>query len=223
MPSGSSCGVKGKVALFMLAFVVIDDHHLVLEGYRAQLLSHYENASFRYLGSKVEEATEVLQDSGADCVLLDLDLGDGNTALSNLDRLVPFNVPVIIVSAMIDRGLVTSGLSHGAVGFVSKQAPFDELTQAIDASVRGEHYMSPDIAQAMVVNLVVPVTEQEKTAVALYASGLKMTSVATRMGVSESTVNEYIKRVRSKYARSGQPLPTKVHLYQVARDQGWIA
>jgi|GEM_PF-911672 len=86
---------------------------------------------------------------------------------------------------MIDRGLVTSGLSHGAVGFVSKQAPFDELTQAIDAGVRGEQYMSPDIAQAIMASPTVSITEQERTAVTLYASGLKMTSVARRMGISE--------------------------------------
>jgi DNA-binding NarL/FixJ family response regulator len=206
----------------MPAFVLIDDHRLVLDGYKSQLSNHYAEATFPYVGDSLDLAAEALGEQGVDCVILDLDLGDGSTALGNLERLAHYKCPIIIVSAMIDRGLVTRGLSAGAIGFVSKQAPFDELTQAIDAAIRREQYMSPDIAQAIVASPSVVISDQERTAVTLYASGLKMASVARRMGVSESTVNEYIKRVRTKFARAGQPAPTKVHLYQVARDEGWL-
>ncbi len=204
------------------AFALVDDHRLVLDGYQAQIARNYPTARFVYAGSQVEQAVRAISENMVDCVLLDLDLGDGSTAPSNIERLVSTGAQVIIVSAIIDRPLVSRGLTLGVVGFVSKQAPFEELGQAIDAALRGEQYMSPDIAQAIVSSPSISISEQERTAVTLYASGLKMSSVARRMGVSESTVNEYIKRVRAKYARAGHPLPTKVHLYQAARDEGWL-
>lgn len=206
----------------MPTFTLVDDHRLVLDGYRAQLAQQYPDAQFVYVGSQVDQAVQAMSTQVVDCVLLDLDLGDGSTAPTNIERLVATGTPVIIVSAMIDRALVTRGLALGVIGFVTKEAPFDELIQAIEAARRGEQYMSPDIAQAIISSPTLSISEQERTAVTLYASGMKMSSVARRMGVSESTVNEYIKRVRAKYARVGHPLPTKVHLYQAARDEGWL-
>lgn len=211
-----------EIGVVVPVFALVDDHRLVLDGYQSQLQAHYPDSRFEYTGSQVDQAVAAIAASTVDCVLLDLDLGDGSTSASNIERLVGTDTPVIIVSAMIDRALVSKGLAIGVVGFVSKQAPFDELVQAIDAAMRGEQYMSPDIAQAIISSPTIAISEQERIAVTLYASGMKMSSVARRMGVSDSTVNEYIKRVRAKYARAGNPLPTKVHLYQAAREEGWL-
>ena len=51
---------------------------------------------------------------------------------------------------------------------------------------------------------------------------MKMTTVARQMGVNVATTREYIKRVRQKYAKAGNPLPTKVDLYQQARADGLL-
>jgi transposase len=56
----------------------------------------------------------------------------------------------------------------------------------------------------------------------LYASGLKMRAVARRMGVSEGTAQEYIKRVRSKYLQAGTPVSTKTDMYRMARNEGLV-
>lgn len=207
----------------MPAFAIVEDHQLVIDAVQARLLTIYPDARFVYAGGDVIAAVDVIGADRPDCVLLDLDLGDGRSALDNVASVVETDVPVIIVSAMIDRGTVRSALGLGVTGFVSKQAPFGELAQAVESALHGFQYMSPDIAQALVAEPVVSLSEQERVALTLYASGLKMASVARRMGVSESTVNEYIKRVRVKYARAGTPVPTKVHLYRVAKDEGWLS
>ena len=65
-------------------------------------------------------------------------------------------------------------------------------------------------------------SERERTAMVLYASGLTIDSVARRMGVKSSTAAEFIKRVREKYLKAGNAIPTKADLYRQARDEGLV-
>jgi DNA-binding CsgD family transcriptional regulator len=59
-------------------------------------------------------------------------------------------------------------------------------------------------------------SDQERRALQLYASGLKMTAVAHTMNVSPHTAKEYIARVRAKYAAAARPARTKTDLYREA-------
>jgi DNA-binding CsgD family transcriptional regulator len=70
---------------------------------------------------------------------------------------------------------------------------------------------------------VVYLTRQERQALALYASGLTMYSVARRMEIQPSSAATYIKRIRKKYAAAGLPLPSKVDLHRAAKELGLIA
>lgn len=206
----------------MPSCIFLEDHELVLEAVRARLLAHFDGLEVLYAGPSTQQALERMHGSPVDFILLDLDLGDGQRAAANVELMVRSGAPVIIVSALVDGETVRRALEAGVVGYVSKQGRFDELVQAVEAAMVGEHYMSPDIATALVGSRTIRLSDQERTALTLYASGLKLTAVARRMGVSESTVNEYIKRIRGKYARAGTPVPTKVHLYRVAQSEGWL-
>ncbi len=206
----------------MTACVFLEDHELVREAVKSRLLAHFQGLEVVYAGPSTHQAVELMRGKSIDFILLDLDLGDGHSAVANVETMVDTGTSVIVVSALVDGETIRRSLAAGAIGYVSKQGRFDELVQAIEAAMVGEHYMSPDIAMALVGSRSIGLSEQERTALTLYASGLKLSAVARRMGVSESSVNEYIKRVRSKYARAGTPVPTKVHLYRVAQSQGWL-
>ena len=49
-----------------------------------------------------------------------------------------------------------------------------------------------------------------------------MEAVSRRMGVSVTTAQEYIKRVRAKYLKAGTPVPTKTDMYRMARSEGLV-
>ena len=93
---------------------------------------------------------------------------------------------------------------------------------AIEAALRGEKYTSAEAAAAMLADSdsLVDLSDQERRAMVLYASGLKMRAVARHMGVSESTAREYIRRLRAKYEKAGAPLPSKTELYRMAQREG---
>ncbi len=65
-------------------------------------------------------------------------------------------------------------------------------------------------------------SERERTAMVLYASGLKIAAVARRMDVKPATAQEYIRRVREKYSRAGVSVTTKTDLYRRAKDEGLV-
>ena len=154
----------------------------------------------------------------------DLDLNDNNAPLNNILALVEYSSPVLIVSALGDSATIRSALAMGVKGYISKQAESTQLIHAIEAVLRGEDYTSPEVATALLSanGPQVKLSDQERRAMVLYASGLKMTSVARQMGITAGTADEYIKRVRAKYRKSGIAVSTKTDLYRVAQSEGLI-
>jgi DNA-binding CsgD family transcriptional regulator len=65
-------------------------------------------------------------------------------------------------------------------------------------------------------------SQQERRALQLYATGMPLKSVARKMTISDETVKQYLGRVREKYARAGRAAPTKLELYHRAVEDGHI-
>ena len=133
-------------------------------------------------------------------------------------------MPILIVSALGDQASIRASLMAGASGFISKQAEPEQLIEAVQATLRGEQYTTPEVAAALLstASTTVPLSDQERRAMVLYASGLKMRTVARRMGVTEGTAQEYIKRVRAKYLKAGTPVPTKTTCTGWRAARGWF-
>jgi len=219
----SSCDYSRGVAT-QPRFVVLEDHPLVRDALADTLVTRLSDSVIVYSGADVVLARRTIESTGADCILLDLDLADGNEPVANVQALADLNVPILIVSALGDRGTINASLLSGANGFISKKAEPEEFVDAVRATLRGENYMSSDVAAAILADdsSRVQLSDQERRAMVLYASGLKMDAVARRMGVSVGTAQEYIKRVRAKYAKAGSPASTKTELYKRAKDAGFL-
>jgi len=204
--------------------IILEDHPLVREALMEKLVSHFGDIVFAYSGPDIEAAVKVLATSEVHCVILDLDLNDKRSALDNILALTEHSAPVLIVSALGDSATIRSALAMGAKGFVSKQAEPAILMEAVVATLGGEEYTSPEVASALLSapGPQVKLSDQERRAMVLYASGLKMTSVARQMGITAGTADEYIKRVRAKYRKSGIAVSTKTDLYRVAQSEGLI-
>ncbi|MFF5100545.1 MULTISPECIES: sigma-70 family RNA polymerase sigma factor [Actinosynnema] len=97
-----------------------------------------------------------------------------------------------------------------------------------------EHAATDSIVQAGVVNGGVSLrsggrddtdpglSPRERDVVALLASGLPATSVAQRLKLTNSTVQQYLTRARAKYEAVSRAAPTKIDLYRRALEDGLI-
>lgn len=205
-------------------FVILEDHTLVRQLLERRIRGVYRHAELTYQGSSVDEAKATMGNARPDAIILDLDLGNGVSAESNLNALLSLDIPILVVSASATPRLVQQAIAMGACGYVSKQCDITEFDRALIATVACEEYVSRDLAKQLAVPAYshVVLSPQEARTLALYASGLKLEAVARQMGISRGTASEYIKRVRQKYASKGEALPSKVDLYQKARDEGLI-
>ena len=204
--------------------VVLEDHPLVRDAMVSLLVPHLEDVEIVYAGASVDEAARAIEEHGADLVVLDLDLNDGRSPVANVAAIADLGTPVIVVSALGDPATIRACLAAVVLGYVSKQARPEEVLQALQAALRGEQVMSPEVASALLhqPDDQLHLSEQERRAMVLYASGLKMESVARRMNVSRTTAEEYIKRVRAKARKAGTPLPTKTDMYRMAQRAGML-
>jgi DNA-binding NarL/FixJ family response regulator len=204
--------------------MVIDDHPLFRDALCSRILQVRPDTEFTYQGASIADALAQHALTRADCAVLDLDLGDSRSPVTNTAELVDAGCKVLVVSALADPATVRSALRVGALGFVSKQSDSEEFAHAFLQTLQNEPSTSRDVA-AILANdetVSVPLTERERTAMVLYASGLTIDAVARRMDVKPATAQEYIKRVRGKYLRAGTAIPSKTDLYRKARDEGLL-
>lgn len=203
---------------------VIDDHPLFRDALRARVLLICPDADVAYQGASIADALAQHAQNPLDCIILDLDLGDGRSPTANTAALVDAGCKVLVVSALADPTTVRASLRAGALGFVSKQSDSEEFANAFLLALANEPSTSRDVAAILADDetVSVPLTERERTAMVLYASGLTIDAVARRMAVKPTTAQEYIKRVRAKYLKVGTAIPSKTDLYRKARDEGLV-
>ena len=68
----------------------------------------------------------------------------------------------------------------------------------------------------------VGLSPRQRQVLELYASGESTTRVARIAGLKESTVTDYVRRIRVRYAEAGRPAPTRMELYKRALEDGYL-
>lgn len=204
-------------------FVLLDDHELVREGICRQLLLDFPTATFVYSGDSLSEARATIHRDGCDCAVVDLDLGDETPVAETVSTFATQGIPVVVVSAMAEPEVLQAALAAGAQAFVAKRSSLKQLTHAVETVLSGGTWLPPDLAGFVLARQsTVELSNQEKRALVLYASGLTLEMVARRMDITPNTVKHYLDRVRDKYTDAGIAARTKLQLHNVARMEGLL-
>ena len=207
----------------------VDDHPIVRDSVASWVGAGGNNtggSGIRVVGTAATVAA-LLAGPGrhAHVVLLDLDLGDGTTVEENVAAIVAAGPAVLVLSASGPPPAVRAAIRAGALGYAVKNEPAAEIRAAITEVAAGRDWISPRLAYILATDDVPDrpaLSEQERRALQLYATGMPMKSVARRMSISDETAKQYLQRVRQKYARAGRSAPTKLELYHRAVEDGHI-
>jgi DNA-binding NarL/FixJ family response regulator len=201
---------------------LIDDHELVSIALE-RALSEVDELDFVGVAATVDELLE--WSPVPELIVLDLRLADGSSPIGNVDRLVAAGARVIAFTSGESPYMVRLAARTPVLGIVRKSAPISTLVETLRLSARGQPSMSTEWASAMASDPVVDeagLSPQEQQVLALFATGLKAQAVAHAVGIAESTVEDYVRRIRAKYARAGRPALTKVDLYKRALEDGLL-
>lgn len=153
----------------------------------------------------VETARSVLRSRPFDLALVDLGLPDGDgveiiAALSNLKA-----PPVIVVATIYDddRHLFPA-LQAGAQGYLLKEQPLELLGKQLRGILEGHPPLSPAIARRLLGFFQNPLpsgetlNNREREALGLLAKGMKVSDLATAMGITRNTASDYVKTIYRK-------------------------
>lgn len=160
-----------------------------------------------------------------DLVVLDLRLADGSSPESNVLALREQGIEVLVFTGADNPFMVREAARAGVLGVVRKSEDVPTVVAAVRRAAGGEQVVTTDWAAAIdgdpqLSN--VGLSPRQQQVLQLYASGEKASRVARMTGLSEQTVNDYLGRIRQKYADAGRPAPTKTDLYKRAIEDGWL-
>jgi DNA-binding NarL/FixJ family response regulator len=212
-----------------IAVAAVDDHPIIRDTLAAWIERGGENEGGGDIEVVATAATVdgLLAGNGrqADVVLLDLDLGDGTTVAGNVTAIRAAGPAVVVLSAADQPSAVRAAVGAGACGYVLKSEQASQIRTAIRAAAADGTWISPRLAYILAADDTPgrpALSNQERRVLQLYAAGLPMKSAARKMGISEETAKQYIRRVKEKYASVGRASRSKLELYYRAVEDGHL-
>ncbi|WNV84638.1 response regulator transcription factor [Umezawaea sp. Da 62-37] len=207
-----------------LTAVVVDDHPAVRAGVAYWLTSGTPPIAVLDSGEDVSVAW-LGEGATADVVILDLHLGGPTPVLGDLRRLVEAGRNVVVYSMRADDEIALHCLELGALCYLTKAEGADHLVEATRAAARGDAYTPPSLAGALAGDSSDhrPALSARETEVLVeWFQSESKDFVAQRLGITASTVNSHLERIRVKYAQIGREAPTKAALVARAIQDGLI-
>jgi DNA-binding NarL/FixJ family response regulator len=190
-----------------LRVLIADDQPLMRAGFRAVL----EASGFEVVAeaSDGEEAVRAAERHKPDVVLMDIRMPgmDGIEATRRLPR----QRVLVLTTFGLDEYIVEA-LRAGASGFLTKDAPTQELVAAVRAVAAGDAVLSPAVTRRLLDRVArrlppatgaVPegleaLTEREREVLRLVAGGLSNAEIATALVVAEPTVKSHVSNLLGK-------------------------
>jgi DNA-binding NarL/FixJ family response regulator len=191
----------------MIRVMVVDDHQLIRMGL-ISTLSAIEGLQVVNEANSGEEALDIIRRDKPELVFMDIRM-PGIGGLETTKRILNSHpeVKVIIVTAFNDDVTPHKLLKAGASGYMTKNADDDEIRQAIKTVMREQIYVSPAIAQHMVLNGLRPgqessplatLSQREIQIAQMITNGHRAGEVAAILNISPKTINTHKYRIYEK-------------------------
>jgi len=152
--------------------------------------------------------------------------GTSGVAFEELLSLAKSGTTIVLMGAAEASDSDDPALHTVAVCQIPADAPTTVLHRALDEAIA---HRSSSAAHRSEGEEQVPahvnrpqLSAQEERTLQLYASGLKLTTVARQLRVKPSTAKEYIERIREKYRQAGRPAQNKFELRLRAIEDGYL-
>ena len=190
----------------MKKILIIDDHEVVRDGVK-RICEEQPGPTVVGEASNGPEALRLARDEPWDIAVLDLSLGSrsGLEVLKELKQIRP-RLPVLILSMHSEEQYARRAFKAGAAGYITKDSPRAELVEAIDKVLNGGRYVSPALAERLVIDLGKDadrapheaLSDREFEVMCLIASGKTVGEIAAQLSLSDKTISTYRARLLEK-------------------------
>jgi DNA-binding NarL/FixJ family response regulator len=213
----------------MIRLILVDDQNLIRRGLRALLKTDRE---LEVVGEAENgrDAIDLVETLQPDLVLMDVRMPvmDGVVGTREICQRFP-QTKVLVLTTFDDREYVTQALQAGASGYLLKDTPFEELTQAIRLVSKGYTQLGPGLASKVLVQpsprTTIEVTDgwdrltpREWEIVRSIAQGASNREIAQTLFIAEKTVKNRITNILSQLNLRDRTQLAILALQQISRQ-----
>ena len=185
-----------------ISLLLVDDHPVVRNGLRGMFES---TPGFTVLAEAPDgvQAVELAVELTPDVILMDLRMpgGGGLDAITELNRRGIRSKVLVLTTWDTDTDTLRA-IEAGATGYLLKDAPQEELFNAVRLAADGKTVLSPTVASRLVSAVrtpaPTPLAARERQVLELVAKGTSNRDIARELFISEATVKTHLSHVFTK-------------------------
>lgn len=189
----------------MISILLVDDHAIVREGYRS-LLAKQPGLQVVAEAGDGAQAYRLFKEFQPDLVITDISL-PGSSGLELIARIKQrrADAKILVFSMHQNPGFAGQAMRAGALGYVTKSSPPEELLRAIHEVYAGRHALSADIAQALALEklgseriALETLTVREFEILRLLVDGRSNDEIAQTLNISPKTAGNCHYQIKRK-------------------------
>ncbi|MBW4646201.1 MAG: response regulator transcription factor [Goleter apudmare HA4340-LM2] len=196
----------------MIKVLLVDDQGLIRQGLRA-LLELEPDLEIVGEAENGEVAINLVAQLQPDVVLMDIRMPimDGVAATQEIHKQFT-GIKVLVLTTFDDQEYVTAALQNGAMGYLLKDTPSEELAVAIRAVYKGYTQLGPGIVKKLLTQfshvevthspqvpaILSELTPREKEVLRLIATGASNREISQKLYISEGTVKNHVTNILNR-------------------------
>ncbi|UNT00490.1 response regulator transcription factor [Streptomyces tubbatahanensis] len=185
-----------------IRLLLADDHPVVRAGLRA-VLETEPDFVVAAEAATAEDAVARAAEGGIDVVLMDLQFGPGMTGAAATAAITarPSAPRVLVVTTYGTDADTLPAIEAGATGYLLKDAPPEDLADAVRTAAAGRTALAPAVAERIMQRMRTPgssLTQRETEVLSLVAEGLSNQRIGRRLHLTEGTVKSHLARIYAK-------------------------
>ena len=200
----------------MIRVVIAEDQNLVL-GALAALLKLESDIDVVGVAADGAAAFEQVLALQPDILVTDIEMPrlTGIELAAKVTAQVP-HTRIVIVTTFARPGYLRRAMAAGAVGYLLKDAPAEQLARALRRVHAGGRAVDPELA-AHAWGDHDPLTERERQVLRLAGEGRSSAEIGAALTLSSGTVRNYLSEAASKLGATN-----RIEAARLARDKGWL-
>jgi two-component system, NarL family, response regulator DesR len=198
--------------------VLLADDQALVRGALAAMLSIESDIEVVAEVGSGDEVVPAARRTSPDVALLDVQMPgkDGLTAAAELRKAMP-SCRVVVCTTFGRPGYLSRAMAAGAAGFVVKDAPPEQLVEAVRRVHAGLRVVDPALAAESLASGASPLTEREREVLLAASDGGTVSDVARALHLSEGTVRNHLS---SAIGKTGAR--TRAEAARLAEERGWL-
>lgn len=195
----------------MIKVLLVDDQHLIRQGLKA-LLELEPDLEIVGEAENGKIAIDLISQFHPDVVLMDIRMPimDGVAATQHIQQNFP-SVKILVLTTFDDDEYVKAAIQNGAMGYLLKDTPSEELAVAIRAVDKGYTQLGPGIVKKLLTHFqatpnhtppappnFTELTPREKEVLRLIAIGASNREIAQQLYISEGTVKNHVTNILNR-------------------------